>query len=177
MGTPRNAQINIKKLGNRKYLHVGMDKAIIQAVSTYYKSVVPDIIKLNINIDGIPLSKSSGSQFWPILAALADDLDVYTKPFVIGIYCGDTKPDDVNSFLEPFVKEYVHLRDNGVSIQNKQCYVRIHALICDAPARAFVCGIKHHTGYFGCSKCIVEGDFLDHKLVYLEVNCPLRTDM
>ncbi|KAB0794567.1 hypothetical protein PPYR_11406 [Photinus pyralis] len=60
---------------------------------------------------------------------------------------------------------------NGVQVN-----VKLNAIICDAPAKAFVCGIKGHSGYFGCGKCTQEGDFIQNRVVFPEVNNPLRMD-
>ncbi len=46
----------------------------------------------------------------------------------------------------------------------------------DAPARSFVLNIKGHTGYFGCHKCTVEGDYIQHRMTYPDLNSELRTD-
>lgn len=55
--------------------------------------------------------------------------------------------------------------------------MKVNAIICDAPARAFICGIKGHTGYFGCGKCIQEGDYVDNRIVFPEINATLRSDL
>ena len=60
-------------------------------------------LKLQTNVDGIPISKNSGSQFWPTLGYLTDFL--HSKPFLIGIYHGYSKPNDANFFLSEFVLE------------------------------------------------------------------------
>ncbi|CAG7820584.1 unnamed protein product, partial [Allacma fusca] len=40
-------------------------------------------IKLQFNIDGLPIFKSTGEQFWPILCYVVSSL---MPPFVIGLY-------------------------------------------------------------------------------------------
>lgn len=52
---------------------------------------MPREVKININIDGLPLSKSLGSQFWPILASI-EIIDLYTEPFAVGVFHGMSKP-------------------------------------------------------------------------------------
>jgi len=83
--TPRNASANIKSLGN--YIHFGISFTLKRSIQICSKFIKRNEIKLNINIDGLPLSKSSGSQFWPIMASI-EDVDVYTSLFIIGIYHG-----------------------------------------------------------------------------------------
>ena len=65
---------------------------------------------------------------------------------------------------------------SNITIGDKSCTFEINAIICDAPARAFVTGTKSHTGYFGCGKCTQEGDYIDHRIVYTETNNILRSD-
>lgn len=57
-------------------------------------------LQLLINIDGIPLFRSSKTQFWPILGRIANCND--SKPFVISVYCGQSKPPNLKSFLTPY---------------------------------------------------------------------------
>lgn len=49
------------------------------------------------------------------------------------------------------------LHGNGIIINGRKVDVRLNAIICDAPARAYLTLTKSHSGYFGCSKCIQEG--------------------
>jgi len=42
---------------------------------------------------------------------------------------------------------------NGTSYE-----IRLHALVCDDPAKVFVLKVKNHTGYDSCIKCLIHGD-------------------
>jgi hypothetical protein len=114
-------------------------------------------VELCVNVDGIPLYKSSRSQFWPILGLLRN-IDG-AKPFVIGIFEGTSKPLDVNFFLEDFVREVKFLETNGVILNGKVIPFKISAILCDAPARSFLTDVKGHTAYFGCPKCETKGKY------------------
>lgn len=144
---------------------------MIRCLKTYFK-LPPTEIKININIDGLPLSKSSGSQFWPILISIETNM-MYTEPFVVGMYHGMSKPNDANEFLRPFVEEASVVLQNGL-INGQSCNVVINAILYDAPAKSFITYTKGHTGYFACSKCIQEGDFICIRVTYPEINSPLR---
>lgn len=98
------------------------------------------------------------------------------KPFVIGIFHGNSKPYSVNNFLSFFVKEASHLSETGLTHSNKNVRIKIHALICDAPAKAFVMSIKGHTGYHGGGKCIQEGHYLKNRMTFPELDNQLRTN-
>lgn len=71
--------------------------------STFIKT---NEIILNINTDGLPLCKSSGSQFWPIMRSI-EGIDIYASPFIIGVYHGMCKPNDANEFLTDFINDFI----------------------------------------------------------------------
>lgn len=59
-------------------------------------------IHLIVGIDGLPISKSPKSQFWPILGFIKPN---HSNVFMMGIYWGNEKPHDSNQFLSRFVEE------------------------------------------------------------------------
>lgn len=131
-------------------------------------------MKVNVNIDGLPLVKSSNSCFWAILGSIVADF--YTEPFEIGVYHGLTKPNDVNEFLRPFVNDFIGRLQLGVNVDGKIVQVTLNALILDAPAKSFVTCIKGHTGYFACPKCIQEGEYINNRMSFPETHSTLRSD-
>lgn len=74
------------------------------------------------------------------------------------IYHGIKKPQDQTLFLKNFVDEAVLLINNGFTYNNKIYNIRIHAFICDAPAKSFILNTKYPSGY-SCSKCPIEGKY------------------
>ncbi|KAK3917873.1 Muscle M-line assembly protein unc-89 [Frankliniella fusca] len=48
--------------------------------------------------------------------------------------------------------------------------------ILDAVARQFLKCIKSHGGYAGCERCTVDGDYIDNRMTFLDLDAPLRTD-
>lgn len=105
----------------------------------YFKSLDKSIsISLNINIDGIPIYKSSKTQFWPILFTV-HEIDNFV-PMVAGIYCGDRKPASVQRYLQRLVEELQPLIEHGLTINNNKLHVKIRCFICDAPARSMIKG-------------------------------------
>lgn len=66
LGTPRTGH-NIIKINNGEYWHHGVRKCLLQTLGN---APFQSEIQLNINIDGIPLYKSSNQQFWPILGKI-----------------------------------------------------------------------------------------------------------
>jgi len=130
--TPRNASVNIKCIGDGRYTHFSLTSNLERSIKIYSKFIKTNEIKININIDGLPISKSSNSQFWPIMASI-EDIGIHTSPFIIGVYHGMCKPSDANDFLTSFVNEFMFLSENGIIVCNKKYKVSINAILCDAP--------------------------------------------
>ena len=164
----------LKKVDPGHYFHFGIKNGVILALRQLgIKSLRNKKIRLLINIDGISISKSSGSQFWPILGRI---LGInHSKVFLIGIYNGKAKPSDANLFLEDFVTEMRVLYHTGILYNEERVEIEVFGFICDAPARAFITYTKTHSGYASCSKCIDEGEW-DGRIVFLNENATLRDD-
>jgi hypothetical protein len=145
LSTPR--KIPIVPVSPGEYFHSSIEQTLKKLVlQRQYKG---NLLSLQISVDGVPISKSSGKQFWPILASV---VELNYQVFEIGIYCGNEKPSSSNEYLDQFVTEIVNITTSGVKVQDKILSVIIHSFVCDAPARAFILNIKSHNGYFGCGK-------------------------
>ena len=85
-----------------EYYHFGLARAILSKLKCLRLPVNLTSLTLHFNIDGLPLFKSSTLQFWPILSMLKCD---YSKsPFIVGIYCGLTKPEKkINIMIIVFI--------------------------------------------------------------------------
>lgn len=129
-------------------------------------------IELIINIDGLPLTRSSTNALWPILGNIYGLSNV----FIIGAYVGPQKPQDSNLFLSDFVAECVELVNNGLCINTKNIPFSLKGIICDVPAKSFVLGIKGHNGYSSCTKCLISGVFLNNRVCFPGNNFHNRTD-
>ena len=171
--TPRNPSSQIIAINGGKYVHFGLMIGLRRSIRKYF-NYIPDLLEININCDGLPLFKSSRGQFWPILVSIT--MDFCTEPFVVGIHHSDKKPDVANIFLNQFINEMVDLLKNGLEMEGCNIRVRINAIVCDTPAKSFITYTKGHNGYFGCSKCTQEGDFVCRRMTFPEINCHLRTD-
>jgi len=171
MQTPRS--YHIKELsGDGKYVHFGIVSGI---ESLNLSNIVSHHLKLQFNIDGLPLYKSSSVEFWPILCSVRD---TGTEPFIVGVYSGKKKPVNLQDFLGEFVSDLGQCVHDGVMIANGRKFtVSIDCFICDAPARAYVKNVKYHSGYYGCDKCMQQGDYLEGRMTFPNVAAPLRTDV
>lgn len=156
------------------YWHYGLRRSLIDFIEENSAMFLKfdNSIFLSINVDGLPLSKSSNSALWPILGCLID----YSIVFLIGAYHGNKKPNDAALFLQDFVTEAIEIIRDGLTYKEKRYTVIIKQIICDAPAKAFILNVKAFSGYSSCTKCCVEGDFRKNRVCFLEINARKRTD-
>lgn len=172
MGTPR--ALNIREMGeNGQYWHNGFEmclKRIFSDIGT------PLSISININIDGLPIYKSTTKNFWPILCNIYEYPDI--QPFVAGLYYGTGKPKDINEFLNPFVDEVLPLLESGITINGHKLTITIRCFICDTPARSFIKGVVNFNAKYGCIKCTTKGRYshISGTMTYPQLNAPKRTD-
>lgn len=170
LNTPRSMQI--KEINFGHYWHYGLKKGIVNILNNL-EQYQNNKIELMIGIDGLPISKSSGSQLWPILGKILD----FNKVFIIGIYHGcSKKPEFASEFLEDFVNESKDLIENGLE-NNAKIYKCCIKFICsDAPAKSFILGVKGHTGYSSCTKCWDVGKYIKTRICFSDIPSRKRTD-
>jgi hypothetical protein len=154
--------------------HFGVLDALRPALNKL-NDVIPDkqTLCLQLNIDGLPLYKSSSMQFWPVLGLLKG-LPMKT-PVVITLFCGISKPLSLVEFLGTVVREIRDL-SRGFAYHTKQFFTDVTAVVCDAPARSFVKAVKSHIRYSGCDKCCVVGEYIEKRITFPDLNAPLRSD-
>lgn len=82
-------------------------------------------IEICVNFDGVPLTKSSGSQFYPVLCSL------YSKPSevpVIVIYHRYHKPNDINDLLYDFIGKVCDYGNNGCIFNERNYQFKVKIL-------------------------------------------------
>lgn len=160
--TPRRVQIRAISPGS--YCHFPLKSTLLDLLAQH-----PDIkeVFLQLNVDGLPISRSSSQQFWPVLGHVTNLPN--SSPFVIGLYYGQEKPTSSNDLLQQTVQDIL-------SFQDLELKVKVHSVVCDAPARSFVLNVKGHTGYAGCHKCHAEGEYHSHRMTFPETTSHPRTD-
>lgn len=170
---------NIINVDGGFYYHFGISysvKLVFPSLNVPLETV--EEFSLQINIDGLPLFKSSNAQFWPILGRLTTPM--VTKPFVIGLYSGNQKPGNIYEYTQELVNELNILMQNGICMSENgvDYYIKFNLLcvICDTPARAFVRQCKGHSGYLGCDKCTQRGVW-KNKMTFPIIDAPRRTDI
>ena len=129
-------------------------------------------IDLVVNLDGVPLHTSSSTQIWPIICKFAN-----YPPFIVSLFCGSKKPDYSEEFLHDFLHEFDVLGETGFQNGNNVFLINLHGFICDARARQFLKCVKSHTGHFGYERCTVEGYYQSERVVFDDIDSPLRDDL
>lgn len=131
-------------------------------------------MNIAVGVDGLPISKSSSSQFWPILAYI---VPYRNYVFPIGIYYGNEKPRDSNEYLKDFISEVIDLTTNGIIINNQKIKVVIEVMCCDASAKSFLLRVKGHSGFFSCTRCLHEGEYINNRVCFpfIETGNKIRT--
>ncbi|KAL5239134.1 hypothetical protein ACI65C_006544 [Semiaphis heraclei] len=167
----------ISEIKNGSYLNLGIFNIVQPHLLKQINNISSDIvIKLSFSIDGLPLGKNSKSQFWPILMSFINFPIFKKKIFPVGIFHSfNSKPGDINEYLGPFIQELNHILTHGIQINDKQINFEVAHIVADAPAKAFLLNVKNHNGYFACTSCEVEGEYLD-RICFLDLSARLRTD-
>ena len=131
-------------------------------------------MRLQVNVDGLRLYKSSNIEFWPTLGKIFNNPDVY-EPFTIAVHCGVGKPKCAEIYFEDFVKEANKLTREGFIVDGKHFKFEIMCFLCDKPARSFCKLVKGHTGYYACERCIVHGTRIGNRMTFPTLFDPKRT--
>ncbi|KAK3915796.1 Caprin-2, partial [Frankliniella fusca] len=158
-----------------KFWHKGIKKNLDQRNLNNYLQV-HEVIQIDFNIDGLPLSKgSSKMKFWPILGKLVGtEGDI----FIVALYCGTKDPADIDIFLGDLVLELNDLMNNGYTLGDRNIRFEVRDFILDAPARSLVKCCIGHAGYGACEKCTVHGVYLLDRINFAHIGpeCTARTD-
>ncbi|XP_032786347.2 uncharacterized protein LOC116923900 [Daphnia magna] len=151
--TPTKA-VSLKNISPGKYYHFGIVKGILDTLlSMNFQELLIDPLPLYVGIDGVHLTNSSSSQFWPIVGHLPFIKE--SPPFPIGVFHANSKPTNSNAFLLDLIEEADSLHERGFFFREKYFSVLIKSFICDAPARAMILCIKGHSSErYGCARCI-----------------------
>ena len=175
MKTPRG--IVIQEQSGGQYYHFGIEPSINYALQ--HSNVTLQHggeMDLQINIDGLPINNSNNDHLWPILG-MVEVNDYRSAPFCIGLFFSrNSKAGVVQEFLHDFIEDYLHAHSVGINVLGFNTLVNLSAVICDAPAMAFVKEIKLHSGYGACFKCEERGVKAGGRMTFSHLLSRLRTD-
>lgn len=152
--TPR--RVSVMEAAGGTYYHFGLANGILSRLSVppSFSSLAHfSPVEILVSMDGLPLFKSSRTEFWVIQGVLRGEV----TPFPIGVWSGIGKPTCCNTYLRAFVDEAKHLQEEGLLHHSRHHEVKIWGCPCDAPARSMVTGTKGHTAENACPRCKTVG--------------------
>ena len=172
--TPRN--ITVVNKSGMEYVHFSLETQLVNQLKKYPADSLQtvDTLSLGLNVDGLPLFKSSSTSLWPVLCSIVNLRPVTVFP--VSLALGPTKPNNLD-FLDDIVDDLKDIIQGRLAFGEHMFSVCISHVVCDAPARALVKGIKLCTGYYGCDKCTQPGVWLGRVTYPLTRDLQLRTDM
>lgn len=166
----------IKSIHGGEYHHLGLNREI---KSLLLSSIdLPLTLELTFRIDGLPLTTNPPSQLWQILGCFTNiNVNNRQNVFMIGAFYGKSKPEDSIEYLQEFVDELKQIINEGIIYKDKVVKLKMHALICDVPTKAFVLKIRGHNVKNSCLRCTGQGIWSKtHTQTYFpNLDTPLRT--
>lgn len=170
LGTPKNVPTEMKS--GMQYIYFGVEKQLLSHLELYPEETLRDVatFDISLNIDGLPLFKSTSTSLWPVICSLNIKP---TKIFPLALTLGNAKPFDLE-FLRDTVQELNRLLLNGLNYKDHVILVKLKCIICDAPAKAFIKSIKLYSGYYGCDRCDQRGRWIG-RMTYPTIG-NIRTD-
>uniref|UniRef100_A0A182WV85 Transposase domain-containing protein n=1 Tax=Anopheles quadriannulatus TaxID=34691 RepID=A0A182WV85_ANOQN len=159
---PTAPEIVLTSIAGGQLWYQGIEKSLL----SYFRKVQPiqEGFELDFFVDGLPLRKSSRSQFWPILMKINNDPN--TPVMTVAMFCGESQPAFVEEFLRPFVEEMNKLNRTKVIIGARAYWVCPRSIIADVPARAFISGVEPRNAISACMKCTIEGEMEQNQIFF-----------
>lgn len=151
----------IQQIESGLYSYIGIKEHLSNYVSRRNMCDLHEVsVSMKVNIDGLPLYRSSSAAIWPIIISFENDL----QPYPVALHFGKGKPS-LDSYLSPFIDEVVELQ-NGIQVNDILVKISKVIFVCDAPARAHLQCIFGHTAKKGCSHCDAEGRYITDRIVF-----------
>lgn len=63
-----------------------------------------------------------------------------------------------------------------LDITSSRMPITIHSIVCDAAARCSVQNVCSFNFRYGCDRCTVRGEMIDHRMTFRDVDAELRLD-
>lgn len=178
LGTKTN--LKLEKVAGGNYIHISVQHALplaLKYASASAEQLLHSPLELQLNFDRVPIFGSTNYSIWPILAKVV--APVTTKVFAVGVFGGKKKPHPFNDYLRPLVNELCSINANGgifLEITNSSIPLFIHNIVCDAAARASVRSVHSFNFRYGCDRCKVRGNVIEHRMTFTGVDAEPRLD-
>ncbi|XP_053667904.1 uncharacterized protein LOC128718284 [Anopheles marshallii] len=154
--TKWNTSLEIAEIGGGQLWYCGFEKCLINYFCV--NKCPTNKLSWSVSIDGLPLHNSSSMQFWPILFTVQE---LPQAPIMTaGIFCGPTKPTNLEQYLRPKFEELNWLFTSGITIRRQHVTVKLRVIVADTLARSFIKGVVSHNSYERCLKCTVKDTYI-----------------
>ena len=120
---------DIKSVGGGQYYHFGISYSLISLLKAIKVALddIPGILTLCINIDGVPISKSSSLCLWSILGMLKEI--PWLSVLTLGIFSGKLKPNPVNDYLQAFIDDMLTVVRTGIHFHGKHIKILLYLML------------------------------------------------
>lgn len=178
LGTETDFKVD--KVAGGDYVHISVQHALplaLKRASIKPEQLVNATLKLQLNFDGVPMFASSNYSVWPVLAKAVEPIK--TKVFAVGIFGGKKKPNTFNDYLRPLVNELNCIASDGglfLEILKIRVPLAIHNIVCDAPAKCSVRNVHSFNFRYGCDRCKVRGNMIEHRMTFKNMRAEPRLD-
>ena len=115
--------VETKVVSGMDYTNLGVKTSLVRNLNRYPKQTRDNVetLEISLNVDGLPLFKSSKKGVWPILCALhLDPVSV----FPLSITFGQTKPTSLD-FLTENVAELKAVLESGLEVDGRVMGVKV----------------------------------------------------
>ncbi len=152
----------IDNIEGGQFVYFGIESQLKECMSR--SKISCTAVRIDVNIDGLPLRQKSPKQFWPILCSV---VGYDSPPLMVALYYGKEKPRSLSSYLQRFTDEYLVLQQNGFYVHGVHVTLSLRCFICDAPARSFIKCTISHNGKHGCERCCIVGKSVNKRVVFV----------
>ena len=162
------------KLDESDRMYIGLNRAFNELCQLTENR--PKEIRIHMNFDGLPLTKSGNKQFWPIL--MSSNISIHHVS-VLGIVYFHTSKPTADHLLRPFISDLQDMMYMGFVYPDQLEYtpVKLDYVACDLPALSLVKCTKEPGGYGSCTMCTVRGLYTENRMTYIvEDHDVRRTD-
>lgn len=153
------------------YVHIGIKNNIINLLSE--KKAIPKTLTIDTDVDGLPIYINCTEKgFWVILGRIQE---LKNSVFPIGVYKGETKPQNFNVFLKPYVEEMLNIIGK-FEYEGHSISIKTGLFPMDNPARSACTGVIQYNGYRSCPRCLIPGKSIGRTMTFYGHGYEFRTD-
>ncbi len=123
---------NVKNVAGGSYYHFGIRNSVVAELASldFDLRVLTDTLTLRINIDGLPLFRSTTLCLWSILARIKKIPN--SNVFMIGLYSGVTKLSQLQEYLNEFIQDFklkLYMRVFSIMVYISESLLQMHSFV------------------------------------------------